>query len=135
MVSAAGGPGPDRAAGWYWGARYTRTWLTTLAGLPLASLIAFSVLEGTPAWLVLLPLTVLIIGAVWLVPLAIVTTEGIELVLRGRVVAWSDVAAVLDPRPGDQQVRVELTDGHILTVSGVAPAAAPALRALRHTST
>lgn len=116
----------------YWGARYTRSWFTLLAGMPLLFGIYVSILDGTSGWLLLAPLTVVIIGALWLIPLAVVSAEGVRMVLRGTTVPWSGVAAVLDPRPGDEVVRLELTDGRVVRVPGVPPAAVPALRA-RHT--
>jgi hypothetical protein len=105
--------------------------LTTLTGMPLLSLITFSILGGDGAWVVLVPLTLLIFGALWLIPLSVITSDGIRIVLRGTFVPWSEVAQVLDPRPGDEQARMELTDGRILRLPGVSPAAVPALRALR----
>lgn len=116
----------------FWGARYTRSWFTLLAGAPLLFGIYMSILQDTSAWLVLAPLTVVILGVLWLVPLAVVSDEGIRMVLRGTTVPWSGVAAVLDPRPGDEVVRLELTDGRVVRVPGVPPGAVPALRA-RHT--
>jgi hypothetical protein len=126
-VAAPDGTGP------YWGARYTRTWFTTLAGLPLLAGIFFAVLGGSDAWIVLAPLALVIAAVIWLVPLSVVSTAGIRLVLQRQVVAWSDVAAVLDPRAGDEEVRVELVDGRITAVPGVPPRAAPALRRLHTT--
>ena len=116
----------------FWGARYTRSWFTLLAGMPLLFGIYVSILDGTSGWLLLAPLTVVIIGALWLIPLAVVSDEGIRMVLRGTTVPWSGVAAVLDPRLGDEVVRLELTDGRVVRVPGVRPGAVPALRA-RHT--
>lgn len=120
--------GRDSGLGPYWGARYTRTWFTTLAGLPVLCGIYFSVLGGTRAWVVLVPLLVVVVAAIWAVPLAVVGTGGIRLVPARRVVAWTDVASVLEPEPGDEAVRLELVDGRILRVPGVSPSAAPALR-------
>lgn len=131
MTSTAGAQRPEQGLGRYRGARYTRTWLTTLTGMPLLSLIAFSILGGDGLWVVLVPLTLLIFGALWLIPLSVITSDGIRIVLRATFVPWSEVARVLDPRPGDEQARIELTDGHILRLPGVSPAAVPALRALR----
>lgn len=127
-------PGTGRGArrdglGPFWGARYTRTWFTTLAGVPVLSAVYFSVLGGTPAWVVLVPVLILVVAAIWAVPLAVVGTDGIRLVLTSRTVAWSDVASVLEPRPGDETVRLELTGGRVLRVPGVPPRAAPSLRA------
>jgi hypothetical protein len=120
---------PD-GSGPYWGARYTRTWFTTLAGLPLLAGIFFAVLGGSDAWIVLVPLAVVIVAGIWLVPLSVVSAGGIRLVLGREVVAWSDVAVVLDPRAGDEEVRIELADGRITAVPGVPPRAVPALRNL-----
>ena len=116
--------------GSYWGARYTRTWFTTLAGLPLLAGIFFAVLGGSDAWVVLAPLAVVIVAVLWLVPLSVVSTGGIRLVLQREVVAWSDIAAVLDPRAGDEELRIELVDGRIIAVPGVPPRAVPAFRSL-----
>lgn len=120
----------DASTGRYRGGRYTRTWFTTLAGLPVLSAIFFSVLGGTRAWVVLVPLLAVVVVAIWAVPLAVVDTTGVRLVLGRRSVRWADVASVLDPRPGDESVRLRLVDGRVLRVAGVPPAAAPALRAL-----
>lgn len=100
-------------------------------GVPLLSGTYFSILGGTSAWIVLVPLTVVIVGILWAVPLSIVSAEGIRFVLRGEIVPWSHVASVLDPRPGDEEARMELTDGRIVTVPGVPPIAVPTLRRLR----
>lgn len=81
-------------------------------------------------WVALVPVTVLVIGALWLVPLAVTTSSGIRLVFKRVFVAWSDVEWVLDPRVGDEEARVQLTDGHVLTVAGVSPRNVPALRVL-----
>jgi hypothetical protein len=120
---------PD-GSGPYWGARYTRTWFTTLAELPLLCGIFFAVLGGSDAWIVLAPLAVVIAAALWAVPLSVVSTGGIRLVLQRETVAWPAVAAVLDPRAGDEEVRVELVDGRVIAVPGVPPRAVPALRRL-----
>jgi hypothetical protein len=92
--------------------------------------IYFSILGGTTAWVVLVPLAVVIAAVLWLVPLSVVTTEGIRLVLERRVVPWWYIASVLEPRPGDEEVRLELRDGRILRVPGVPPRTVPGLRAL-----
>ncbi len=99
-----------------------------LAGVPLLSGIYFSVLGGTSAWIVLVPLTVVIVGVLWLVPQSIVSEDGIRFVLRGDVVPWSQVASIPEPRAGDEEVRMELVSGRIVRVPGVPPGAAPALR-------
>jgi hypothetical protein len=122
---------PD-GTGPYWGARYTRTWFTTLAGLPLLCAIFFAVLGGSDAWIVLVPLGVVIVAVIWSVPLSVVSTGGIRLVLRREVVAWPDVAAVLDPRTGDEEVRIELVDGRVRAVPGVPPRITAALRSLHN---
>lgn len=114
----------------FWGARYTRSWITMLVAIPLLSGIYFSVLGGTSAWIALVPLTVVIVGALWSVPLSIASPEGIRVVLRAEVVPWTLVASVLDPRPGDEEVRMELTNGRILAVPGAPPSAVPTLRRL-----
>jgi hypothetical protein len=114
----------------FWGARYSRTWFTTLAALPLLSGIFFSVLGGTRAWIVLLPLTVLVVGLIWLVPQAVVGDAGVRLVLRGRLVRWSDIETVLDPGPGDEDLRVEVAGRRVLRLDGVPPSAAADIRAL-----
>ena len=131
MDSNGAARGPGKGLGPFWGARYSRSWITMLVGVPLLSGIYFSILGGTSAWILLVPLTAVIVGSLWAVPLSIVSAEGIRLVLRGDVVPWSQVASVLDPRPGDEEVRIELTNGRILTVPGVPPNAAAALRRLR----
>lgn len=120
----------ERGLGAFRGARYSRTWFTTLAALPLLAGSYFSVLGGTRAWTVLLALLLVAVVVIWAVPLAVVGTEGVRLVLTGRSVVWRDVAAVLEPRPGDESVRLELTDGRVLRVPGVPPRAASALRAV-----
>ena len=114
----------------FWGARYSRTWFTTLAGLPLLIGIYFSVLGGTRAWIVLVPLTVVVVGIIWLVPQAVVGDEGVRLVLRGRLVRWSEIEAVLDPGPGDENLSVEVAGGRVVRLDGVPPSAAGELRAL-----
>lgn len=129
-MSGMGRDGRRDGLGAYWGARYSRTWFTTLAGLPLLTGIFFSVLGGTGAWLVLVPLLVVVVAVIWAVPLAVVGADGIRLVLSGRSVPWSRVASVLEPRPGDESVRLELTDGRVLRVPGVPPEAASTLRAV-----
>jgi hypothetical protein len=128
MASSANGPGPADGLGWYRGARYSRTWFTTLAGLPLLCTVAFSFLLGSPAWTVLVPLTVVVVATLWLVPQSIVTASHVRLVLRRETIPWSAVRTVLDPRPGDEEARIELTTGRVLTVPGVSCAAVPALR-------
>ena len=114
----------------FWGARYTRTWFTTLAGLPLFLGVCFSVLQGTRAWIVLVPLTVVVVAAIWLVPQAVVDDRGVRLVLRGRLVRWSEIEAVLDPGPGDEDLLAEVADGRLLRLDGVPPGAAERVRAL-----
>lgn len=76
---------------------------------------------------------VVVVAAIWAVPLAVVGNEGVRLVLQRRSVAWTDVRAVLEPRPGDEAVRLQLADGEILPVAGVPPQAALALRVV-HTA-
>lgn len=120
----------EQGVGWYRGARYSRTWLTMLIGMWLAWLVMFSIAGGSAAWIAVIPLTVLIMGALWVVPLTIVTTEGIRLVFQRIVVPWSQVQWVLDPRLGDQEARVQLSDDHTLTLPGVSPRSVPALRVL-----
>jgi hypothetical protein len=115
----------------FWGARYSRTWLTTLAGLPLLIGVGFSVLAGTRTWIALALLAVVVVGAIWLVPLAVVGDQGIRLLLRGRLVRWSEIETVLDPRPGDEDLRVEVTGGRVVRLDGIPPSAAADLRALR----
>ena len=129
MVSD-GRAGREPGVGPYWNARYTRTWFTVLAGTPVLSAVYFSVLGGTGAWIVLVPLVVVVVTAIWAVPLAVVGTDGVRFVMGRRFVRWTDVAAVIEPRPGDESVRLELTDGRLLRLPGVPPRAAPALRAL-----
>ncbi len=116
--------------GRYRGARYSRTWLTMLVGMTLAWLFLFSIAAGNAVWIALIPVTIVVLGALWLVPLTVITTDGIRLVFKRVVVPWSDVEWVLDPRAGDEEARLQLTDGHILTVPGVPPRAVPALRVL-----
>jgi hypothetical protein len=116
--------------GSYRGARYSRTWLTTLALLPVLSGVYFAVLGGSSAWIVLVPLAVVIVAVVWSVPLSIVGPDGIRLVLLGRTVRWTDITAVLDPRPGDEEVRVQIDGDHLVRLPGVPPEAAPTIRAL-----
>lgn len=128
-----GGAGRHYGIGTYRGAVYTRSWITTLGGLPLLFAAYFSVLEGTDAWVVVMPLLMVVVVAIWAVPLAVVGNDGIRLVLQRRSVAWADVAAVLEPRAGDETVRLALTDGQILPVPGVPPQAALALRVV-HTA-
>lgn len=101
-----------------------------LAGMSLTWLVFFSIAAGNHAWMVLIPLTVLVIAALWIVPLSVITADGIRLVFQRGFVAWSDVEWVLDPRPGDEQARLQLADGHTVTLPGVAPTAVPALRRL-----
>lgn len=128
--------GPWRAEpgmGPFWGARYSRTWFTMLASLPLLCGVFFSVLGGTGAWVVLLPLAVVIVAVVWLVPLSVVGAKGIRLVLRGQLVWWADIESVLDPRPGDEEVRVEMDGGRVLRLPGIPPRSASAIRALHNT--
>jgi hypothetical protein len=114
----------------YWGARYTRTWFTTLAGIPLLCGIFFAILGGSSAWIVLAVLTVVIVAAIWSVPLTVVSSRGIRFVLQRELVAWSDVASVLDPRTGDEEVRIAMADGRVRAVPGVPPGTVPALRRL-----
>lgn len=113
----------------YWGARYSRTWFTMLAALPLLSGVYFSVLGGTRAWIVLAPLTVVVVAAIWLVPQAVVGDDGVRLVLRGRLVRWPEIETVLDPEPGDEDLRVTVAGGRVLRLDGVPPRAAPEIRA------
>lgn len=120
----------EQGLGRYRGATYSRTWLTVLAGMTLAWLFMFSIAGGNSGWIALIPVTVVVIGALWLVPLTVVTTGGVRLVFKRVVVPWSDVEWVLDPRAGDEEARLQLTDGHVLTVPGVSPRAVPALRVL-----
>ncbi len=120
----------EQGLGSYRGATYSRTWLTMLTGMTLAWLVMFSIAGGNLVWVALIPVTVAVLGALWLVPLTVITTEGIRLVFKRVVVSWSDVEWVLDPRPGDEEARLQLTDGHVLTVPGVPPRAVPALRVL-----
>ena len=101
-----------------------------LIGMALAWLVMFSIAGGTSAWMVVVPLSVLIIGALWVVPLTVITAEGIRLVFKRVLVPWSDVQWVLDPRAGDEEARLQLADDHILTLPGVSPRAVPALRVL-----
>ncbi len=121
---------PD-GTGAYRGARYTRTWFTTLTAIPLLCGAYFAVLGGSAAWVVLVVLAVVIAVAIWLVPLSVVSAEGVRLVLGRERVAWPDVAAVLDPRTGDEEARVELVGGRVLALPGVPPGAVPALRRLQ----
>lgn len=114
----------------FWGARYSRTWFTTLTALPLLIGVCFSVLSGTRAWLVLVPLTVVVVGLIWLVPQASVGDQGIRLVLRGQLVRWSEIETVLDPAPGDENLRVEVAEGRVIRLDGVPPSAAADVRAL-----
>jgi hypothetical protein len=116
--------------GAYRGARYTRTWFTLLAEVPVLSGIYFAVLLGSDAWVVLAPIAVVIAAALWLVPLSVVSTDGVRLVLGRETVAWRDIAAVLDPRTGDEEARVELAGGRVLALPGVPPEAVPDLRRL-----
>jgi hypothetical protein len=126
----ADAPRPEQGTGWYRGAVYSRTWLTTLIGIPLLGAIGLTVVAGTGEWVVLVPLTLLVGGALWLTPLSVITPEGIRLVLQGTFVPWAAVEWVLDPRPGDEEARVELTGGSILVLPGVPPGAVPTLRSL-----
>jgi hypothetical protein len=114
----------------FWGARYSRTWFTTLAALPLLIGVCFSVLGGTRAWIVLAPLTVVVVAVIWLVPQAVVGDRGVRLVLRGQLVRWPEIETVLDPGSGDQDLRVEMADGRVLRLDGVPPSAAEEVRAL-----
>ena len=116
--------------GAYRGATYTRTWFSVLAGLPPLVGAYFSILGGTSAWLVLVPLAAVVVGVLWLVPQSVVSESGIRWVLRRESVPWSGIARVLDPRPGDEEARVELADGRVRAVSGVPPRHVPDLRAL-----
>ena len=45
-------------------------------------------------------------------------------------VPWSDVADVLEPEPGEAELRLRLTDGTVLTAKGVPPSVGPAVRTL-----
>lgn len=113
----------------YWGARYSRTWITTLAAVPLLSGVYFSVLGGTGAWVVLVPLTAVVVAATWLVPQAVVGERGVRLVLRRRFVRWPEIETVLDPEPGDEDLRVTVRGGGVLRLDGVPPRAAGEIRA------
>lgn len=123
MSTARGG---DR---WFWGARYSRVWFTTLSGVLLLSGVYFSVLGGTRSWIVLVPLTVVVVSVIWAVPQAVVGDEGVRLVVRGRLVRWSEIESVLDPEPGDESVRVLGSDGRVRRLDGVPLRAAPQIRA------
>lgn len=120
----------QQALGRYRGAVYSRTWLTMLTGMTLAWFFFFSFAAGNTVWIALIPVTVAVIGPLWLVPLSVVSTEGIRLVLKRIWIPWSEVDSICDPRPGDEEVRLILIDAHSLTVPGVAPRAVPSLRAL-----
>jgi hypothetical protein len=122
--------GSDLGLGPYWGAHYSRSWFTTLAGMPLLAGIYFSVIVGTRTWVVLVLLLVVLLAVVWLVPLAVVGHAGVRLVPARRLVQWTEVASVLEPGADDEAVRLELTGGRVLPVPGVPPSAAPALRSL-----
>jgi hypothetical protein len=130
MESTGAASHPEKVLGPFWGARYTRSWITLLAGTPLLSGIYLSIVAGTSGWIVLVPLTVVVVGILWLVPQSIVSAEGIRFVLRGDVVPWSQVTAILEPRTGDEEVRMELVNGRVVTAPGVPPGTAPALRRL-----
>ncbi len=120
----------EEGVGRYRGATYSRTWLTMLTGMTLAWLFMFSIAAGSLLWVALIPVTVLVIGTLWLVPLTVVTAEGIRLVFKRIFLPWSDVDWILDPRAGDEEARVQLTDGQVLAIAGVSPRDVPALRVL-----
>ena len=113
----------------FWGARYSRTWFTTLAALPLL-VASCSTPPDTRAWIVLAPLTIVVVAVIWLVPQAVVGDRGVRLVLRGQLVRWSEIETVLDPGSGDQDLRVEMADGRVLRLDGVPPRASEEVRAL-----
>ncbi|WP_127782248.1 hypothetical protein [Rhodococcus sp. X156] len=116
------------ALGRFRGARYARTWLTMLFGMTMAWLVMFTIASHSIAWVVLVPLAALGIAAIWLVPLTVVTPDGLRLVMRRIFVPWWEVRWVLDPRPGDEQARIELRDGSVFSLPGVPPQAVPGLR-------
>lgn len=118
------------ALGRYRGAIYSRTWLTMLTGMTLAWLFLFSIAAGDTVWIALIPVTVAVIAPLWLVPLSVVSTEGIRLVLKGIWIPWSGVDSICDPRPGDEEVRLILVDAHSIVLPGVPPSAVPGLRGL-----
>jgi len=117
----------------YRGGTYTRGylimfWLMAVAALGLglwsgAAYVALAILG--------------VVGAMGVVVLAstaqsVLSPQGVRLVLRRRWIPWSDVAEVLDPRPGDTELRVRTHDGSALTVKGAPATVAVDLRAALH---
>lgn len=113
----------------YRGGTYTRAYLT-MFWLIGATALGLQLWVGA-RWTALAVLVILAaMGTTVLVGTAqtVLSPEGVRLVLLRRWVPWSDVAEVLDPRPGDAELRLCLRDGTVLTAKGVPPSVGPALR-------
>lgn len=112
--------------GAYRGGRYTRAymlmfWLMAAAalGLDLGS-------NGDVVGLVVLGV-ITAIGAVVIVGVAqsVLSPEGLRLVLLRRWVPWTQVARVVEPEPGDTELRLALRDDTLVTAKGVPPSVGP----------
>lgn len=123
--------GSSEAFGAYRGGTYTRSYLTMF--WLMGAVAVGGELVAERRWT---PLTVLVVvaamGVVVLVGTAqtVLDGRGVHQVLRRRHVPWSAVAQVLDPLPGETELRLCLTDGTVLTARGVPPRAGPAVRAV-----
>ena len=142
-IGSADGSATDRGAayrrrvsdtevyGAYRGGTYTRAYLTMFWLMGAVALgLELEVRGRWPALVVLV--IVAAMGTTVLVGTAqsVLSPDGLRLVLLRQWVPWSDVADVLEPEPGETELRLRLTDGTVLTAKGVPPSLGPAVRTL-----
>lgn len=70
-----------------------------------------------------------VITIVWLVPVVVINMEGVWLPRKFKFLPWVQVTKVFQPGPGDP-VRIELSSGKRVVLSGVGPDRFPGIVAL-----
>lgn len=124
---------PSAVLGTYRGGTYTRSYLVMFWLMGVTAVVLDAVLRAhwSAGGLVVLAV-VAAMGVVVLVGTAqsVLDADGLRLVLTRRRLPWREVAEVVDPEPGDAELRLRTWDGTVVTAKGVPPSVGPGVTEL-----
>jgi hypothetical protein len=123
----------DDVFGAYRGGTYTRSYLVMFWLMGVVGVGLDAVLRSH--WHVGAVVVLGVVGAMGVVVLvgtaqSVLDADGLRLVLRRRRLPWADVAEVVDPEPGDAELRLRTWDGTVVTAKGVPPSVGPGVTEL-----